>query len=285
MALKVNYLKNVIKSVAFTAAEITEDIAPNVSEFAKASKDLAKMTYSKIRLPNASSRRRMAGYLNSLIFKPMDNAWQNVKSDLRTGSFYNKEREEQASMESFGGGFNFDDLDDFDLEGGKEAASDELLSSKTFSAGDVAITRSIEGAVGASTQSTISSILASTDSNIKAARANAAMAFEQRERIFGVSHNDAQTSNSILNSIFELNKKLVVNIDKNLAVYQTEQQWVMDTYHEIEYDTFYSAADKGEEVETAYWGCVGMFDRHLLNYFHENVEEWCSNGPLPPVPN
>jgi len=223
LALKVNYLKNIIKSVAFTAADVADDIAPNVTGFANASKDLAKMTYSKIRLPNASSRRRMAGFLNSLIFKPMDNAWQNIKSDLKTGDFYAKEREEQAAMDSMDGGFNFDDLEDFDMDAGKEAATDALLASKTFSAGDVAITRSIEGSIASSTQSTISSILASTENNIRNTRANAAMAFEQRERIFGVTHNDLQTTNNVLQSIFELQKKVNINIDKNLSIYQTEQ--------------------------------------------------------------
>lgn len=106
--------------------------------------------------------------------------------------------------------------------------------------------------------------------------------------IAGKEYPSWETFNSAVETynIFHESHPVCIPFDKSLYdVYQTEQQWVMDTYHEIEYDTFYSAADKGEEVETAYWGCVGMFDRYLLNYFHENVEEWCSNGPLPPVPN
>ncbi len=65
--------------------------------------------------------------------------------------------------------------------------------------------------------------------------------------------------------------------------YDKYPEWVTRTYREMRYTHFYSAADKAEEFETAYWGCAGRFDRAILNFFHQRAEEWCESGPLPKI--
>lgn len=66
-------------------------------------------------------------------------------------------------------------------------------------------------------------------------------------------------------------------------VYKEDPEFVKQVYHEIRYDHYYSATDKKDEFEIAYWGCAGKFDRSTLNYFHEWAEEWCNHGPLPNI--
>ena len=63
--------------------------------------------------------------------------------------------------------------------------------------------------------------------------------------------------------------------------YEQYPKWVKETYREMRNEHFYSAVDKQEDYETAYWGCAGKFDRALLNYFHQEAEKWCDSGPLP----
>lgn len=63
--------------------------------------------------------------------------------------------------------------------------------------------------------------------------------------------------------------------------YKRDPDWAMQMYREVRYAHYYSAADKEEEYETAYWGCAGKFDRMILDYFHKEAENWCHSGPLP----
>ena len=85
---------------------------------------------------------------------------------------------------------------------------------------------------------------------------------------------------------FHENNPVCIPFDKSLQeVYDTEPEWVKSTYREIRYEHYYSAADKEEDTETAYWGCAGMFDRRILTYFHDLAESWCYHGPLPIVPD
>ncbi len=85
---------------------------------------------------------------------------------------------------------------------------------------------------------------------------------------------------------FHENMPVCIPFNKPLQeVYDTEPEWVKSTYREIRYEHYYSAADKEEDTETAYWGCAGMFDRHILTYFHDLAESWCYSGPLPKVPD
>ena len=222
MALKVNYLANVVKSLAFTAAEVGTEMAPDVSSFVKGSKDIIKETYSKIRVPSSNSRRRISGFMSSKVFQPIDIVWQGLKQDIKTGDFYGEARQQKQLSSAIGGSdFDFDNLDDFGVESEVEN-NDNLTGSGVITAGDMKIASSIEGAVSASAKTTMRAILASTDNNIRNMRANAAMAFDQNERHFGGLHTDLKATNNILLSMFNLQQKVGTNIDRNLSRYQTE---------------------------------------------------------------
>ena len=63
--------------------------------------------------------------------------------------------------------------------------------------------------------------------------------------------------------------------------YKQYPEWAKETYREMRNKHYYSAVDKQEDFETAYWGCAGKFDRVLLDYFHQEAEKWCNSGSLP----
>lgn len=87
-------------------------------------------------------------------------------------------------------------------------------------------------------------------------------------------------------NFFHEDNPVCIPFDKPLKeIYDTEPEWVKSTYREIRYEHYYSAAEKAEETETAYWGCAGMFDRLILTYLHDLAEAWCYQGPLPKVPD
>ena len=65
---RTNYLKNALKSITFTAVDVLGDLAPSIKEFAESNKDYIKQTYTSIRTPQVSARRRVSGFMNSKIF-------------------------------------------------------------------------------------------------------------------------------------------------------------------------------------------------------------------------
>lgn len=63
--------------------------------------------------------------------------------------------------------------------------------------------------------------------------------------------------------------------------YEKEPEFIKQVYHEIRYNHYYSSIDKSEDYETAYWGCAGRFERSTLEFFHQMIDKWCKDGPLP----
>ncbi len=66
-------------------------------------------------------------------------------------------------------------------------------------------------------------------------------------------------------------------------IYEKEPKLIKQIYREIRHKHTYSTIERAEELETVYWGCAGKFDRHTLEFFHREAEEWCKKGPLPPI--
>lgn len=63
--------------------------------------------------------------------------------------------------------------------------------------------------------------------------------------------------------------------------YDKKPELIKQVYKELRHEHFYSAVEKSEDYETAYWGCAGRFERSVLNFFHKKAEQWCMGGPLP----
>ena len=104
-----NYFKNVIKSIAYTAADVGKELAPDAVEFAKSNMDFVQETYASIKLPPMQSRRRMQAFQSTKLFKTVDTGFKNIKEDLTTGDFYAKQRADKEYAKLLGFDFDFDD--------------------------------------------------------------------------------------------------------------------------------------------------------------------------------
>ena len=82
--------------------------------------------------------------------------------------------------------------------------------------------------------------------------------------------------------VFHPDQPIYIPRDMSLKeAYEKEPEWAKETYREMRYEHYYSAVDKEEDFDTAYWGCAGTFDREVLDFFHKAAEKWCDSGPLP----
>ena len=222
---------------------------PNTSEFLDTNKEFFTSTYSTIRNPKAALKKLVTTTTNSRYYTAIDYGAKNLFQDLRTGKFYNKEREER-DLTKFGGSmFNmddFDDLSDFGVDSDWE--NNTQSENSDITAGDMKIVQSIESSNMAVANTTANAIVASANLGIKNSRANIGIMMNHTERLFNGIHSDISILNSTMDSIYKLTSKTLVNIDNNLAEYfsnanklDTERNQILKEMLEMQRNTYKSA--------------------------------------------
>lgn len=118
MAKKSSYLSNVLKSIKYATIDNIAEMNPVIVDVYTTNRDFVKETVKgmKGKAEDASSSSKNA-------FKDtISEAYKNLRSDLSTGNFYNKARQEQAQsdsmMKAFGMDIDFGDMGfDDDIDG------------------------------------------------------------------------------------------------------------------------------------------------------------------------
>lgn len=222
-----NYLKNVMKSVSYATADVVADLAPNAKEFSSTNAEFAKMTYSALKNPAMAIRKSVDAIQQSKVYKALDYGARNLTEDLRTGNFYNKERKERDELALSGLDANWDDLTEFGIDEnweenlGKDSKSSS--ADNTITAGDMKIVQSIEGSNAALANSTVNAVLAASNNQIKAGRADTGVLYTQNERLFGGLHKDITVLGSTMQSIYNMQAAALGNIDKNMSNFFTQE--------------------------------------------------------------
>ena len=103
------YIKNVGKSVTYASIESLKTLHPVFTSLAEDNKDTATSMYKAVRdikkntkrMPDLIKESEYGRYGNKLL--------TNLKADLKSGNFYNKERKDNAGFGDFDFGFDEDD--------------------------------------------------------------------------------------------------------------------------------------------------------------------------------
>ena len=120
-----NYLKNVTDSVKYAAADIAkEDLMPNLIDFTSDNKEFLASTYATLKNPSVKIRRSVSAMQKSKAYQALDYGARNFFEDLKTGKFYNKEREDRDALRL--GGLDFSDFDDLSEFGIDDDWEDQL---------------------------------------------------------------------------------------------------------------------------------------------------------------
>lgn len=251
-----NYLKNVMKSVAYAAADVSEEYVPGIKEFTSTNKEFATAAYSVIKNPTQAVQRSVQAIQESKIYKALDYGARNLSEDLRTGNFYNKARKERDELALSGLDANWDDLSDFDIDSDWESKLESSSSkSDEITAGDMKIVQSIEGSNAALANATVNAVITSSQNEIKNNRANVAMIYTQNERLFGGLHKDMTILGTTMQQMYKLQSASLQNIDKNMSSFFTqesklsaERNAILKEMLEMQRNMYKSAADKEKEA-------------------------------------
>lgn len=170
----IKYISNVGKSVVYSTVDHIKNSNPAITGFVDTNNDLLKASYDSITHIRRTAQSTANKIMDSRYGDIAKKGFANIKEDIATGKFYNRERIDKIDTEMANKILGGDD--DFDFGEDSFSMDDSSSSSSGLSASDL-------DAVGERTSTAISSIIARTSeesmkANMKAQSLNA------KERMF-----------------------------------------------------------------------------------------------------
>lgn len=193
------YARNVIKSAGYITTATIKGVNPTLTQYVTDTTNSTREMYRSVRDYKSTIRNKVNSVLGETGYEDLKKIKGNIMDDLRTGKFYNPEREAESEknlMEKMGfTAFNFDDID-FDV--------DENVGEKV--ADETATASSINTLADKITKSQRSASATSAKSIIRGGRVNTAAMMAHDEKMFG------QLNSSLANI-----HSSVINLHRDLA--------------------------------------------------------------------
>ncbi len=204
MTNMIDYVKNVAKSVAYSAADELSETAESSKAFITTNKELMSEVYTSMK-DLRKLTKRITGYIKkSKVYEAADEGVKAVLEDIKTGKFYNKERIAKFEERALGSTMDFGDEDEFGFTGFEDStSSNEGIADD----GDLSGFDDVEEAVVMSSRdnaAAISTTVAKVGaSSIAASKANTLMLYDQQIKANNIMEKGFT---SIFDRIGEVNK-------------------------------------------------------------------------------
>ena len=221
----VKWIANVGKSLGYSMIDELKTLNPTLKAFKEDNEDFAKSLYTTV---NSKDIKEANNKLSeNQYFKLAKDAIDNLKSDIKTGKLYNREREKKAEASMFGMDFdfNFDDAD-FGFDDDNDDTTDFNFSSEENT--QEAIMESAKSInktadlVGEKASMAISNaVVGSSEFIVKSGRKNTKAIFDQNNVLYSKIHADLGTINTNITSIIEFAKEATVPHYNNSATFYT----------------------------------------------------------------
>ena len=220
MASAVKYLSNVTKSIKYATIDALKELNPVIVEGVEENKDIAKVTYSTIKNFKTIVPKAAKSLADSQVGELAIEAKKNIIEDLKSGKFYNRERQErgmdQAIMDS---GMGFDsDYKDFMVDEG----SDDLgfdTDSNEFLADSM-------DEVGEKASSAVNQVLVRTaEYQVEATRQSTTRMLAQTSAMTATLHGDLAAVNANIAGVVKFNQEIMTtHIENSRMFYERQQQ-------------------------------------------------------------
>lgn len=220
MASAVKYLSNVTKSIKYATIDALKELNPVIVEGVEENKDIAKVTYSTIKNFKTIVPKAAKSLADSQVGELAKEAKKNIIEDLKSGKFYNRERQErgmdQAIMDS---GMGFDsDYKDFMVDEG----SDDLgfdTDSNEFLADSM-------DEVGEKASSAVNQVLVRTaEYQVEATRQSTTRMLAQTSAMTATLHGDLAAVNANIAGVVKFNQEVMTtHVENSRMFYERQQQ-------------------------------------------------------------
>lgn len=197
-----SYAKNVMRSAGYIGVETIKGVNPSLTSFISDSSSTIKDMYStakELRRGDTTILKKIFGD-NEELLKNVEKTKHNILDDIRTGKFYNPEREKKSidayMKNEMGFDFNFDDMD-FDID-------ENYGEDKSSSSGD-----------GFGSLSKVQQMVtaASTDEITRNASKNTSTSISANAKLFGQVNNSLTIINS---SILAFHQDLATPLNNHI---------------------------------------------------------------------
>lgn len=220
MASAVKYLSNVTKSIKYATIDALKELNPVIVEGVEENKDVAKVTYSTIKNFKTIVPRAAKSLAQSQVGELAIEAKKNILEDLKSGKFYNRERQErgvdQAIMDS-GMGFDSDYkdfmVDEEDDNLGFDTDSNEFLADSMDEVGEKA-------------SSAVNQVLVRTaEYQVEATRQSTTRMLAQTSAMTATLHGDLAAVNANIAGVVKFNQEIMTtHIENSRMFYERQQQ-------------------------------------------------------------
>lgn len=259
------YAKNVLKSTGFIAVGAIKGVNPAMTSFASSGVELAKSMYQEAKDFKYGARESATKFADSEYAKFGKELLSNAISDLKSGQFYNKERQDKSVEDALG--FSMDD----DFEWDDDASKDEPVSTHTIQTVGSNIINANSAALGNSTKKVVSSQRAST---------NALLGFG-KEAVGKLNLSLATINTTLLGFHQDIAQPLNAHIQNSTNFYKvateqlSKQTEMLAHIEKILSDRFEpkSTSSRGFNKKYSAWGQVFNGDLPNLNEWASNVKK------------
>ena len=199
MAINVQkYIKNMGKSVVYTASDVLSNKFDYVNEFKDTNKEVFKEAYSSIKDYRTTINRIKVAITNNKLMDAAKVGMESIKYSLQSGDFYGKQKEEEIMAKYSGMDFDFDmDDEDFDWNDNDD-----------ISDGDKVIATAIKKNNKISAAITSEAIVATSQAQIDANRDNTILLYTQTEKMISKLSGGLDNITSFLKQSGERNDKI-----------------------------------------------------------------------------
>lgn len=203
MANAVSYMRNVTKSIKYSAIDSMKKMNPVVTSFYQTNEDVLNETYRAIKDIKNTTKDTYSKAVESEVGGLAKTYFRNLMEDAKSGKFYNKERIEKDTEEASRAYAGFDD-DDFGIDFDEDVTFDDEISES--STGRIS-TNDID-AIAEKSTSAVGQIMARTAQyQVEAQRQSTKVLYDQNAVIFGKMHSSLGAINSNIGLIFNYMKE------------------------------------------------------------------------------
>lgn len=216
------YISNLGKSVAYSAVDKVKNMSPTTAEFATNNAELFKSMYSNIRDYRGTYTRGLGIIKKSKIYEAADLGMKSVFEDIKTGKFYNKEREDRIASKIMG--FDSDsfgstslDMDDSDFN-----MDDFNFEDEGISTGDKAITASILDSSRSNAEMISMSVARSAQQVVETQKASTHLLYTQNLQAYNIFNSNLAAMNNNISNILNFSTTTLQTQAQNATKYYQE---------------------------------------------------------------
>ena len=280
----VSYLKRVGKSVAFAGKEVFKDYMPRTTSLVNKNEDYVKSLYQDISR-TAQEMRQVDRIKDSALFSTLNDGWNNLKTSIKTGNFYDQERADEAEQEAAFAMLDFMDSMGGDsdsiqsqMDGDEEYDDDtQIRGIPEITKGDQLVATYTGKQIRASTNAISKTIANSADLNYRATKLTSNLqlrALQQQASVMIKGFNNIDNGFRALASFND--QVMQVHIQNSRLYFETmtgiqqENNAILKEMLDIQRKTYQSSINPPNQNEVNPSEISGLFDNgefNLQSYF------------------